>query len=284
MDEDLVPASPPDPPWLFDEADRGGAARSRSRRRAAEDRYVASPLTVRQDGRVISTGTGPARPLPGPQYATETRDGGTRASAPHLPMTGRHVHEHSAHGATDGTPVYGMRPGYHLHEHEHRGDNSHDHHNAPGRPGPGMPEVTLHDHDPGGESRGDEIDRLDRGLDAAVGAAIADHGLEGAIRQFLAGCGVNPDHALQDLDHAAERRERAARDRVRRAGDIAFQLRRAKRKLEFERAGFADSAPGFTIAKISEAQERVNQLDAELREACLDDPEMIRRARRKAGR
>jgi hypothetical protein len=68
------------------------------------------------------------------------------------------------------------------------------------------------------------------------------------------------------------------------AGDIAIHLRKAKRKLAFEQRGFCDGAPGFSVSKVSEAQQRVDQLDAELREACVNDPELITEAKRRAAR
>lgn len=182
----------------------------------------------------------------------------------HQPYSGQHVHSHPAFGHPGGDPVYGMPPGHHMHAHSHSRDASHDHHHEPGQPGPGMPEVMLHDADPGGE--------------------VSGIGLGEQIRRYLEGQGVNVEHALADLEHAGERQAQRARDRVQRAGDIAFQLRKAKRKLWFEQQGFATSSPGFTIAKISEAQERVSRLDAELREVCVNDPELISEAKRKAGR
>jgi hypothetical protein len=80
--------------------------------RRFEDRYTVGGPGTREGG--------PPRPVPGPQYAGETRGPqhpvlpplhAMRASSPpgpvHQVYSGTHVHEHPAHGATDGTPVYG---------------------------------------------------------------------------------------------------------------------------------------------------------------------------------
>jgi hypothetical protein len=113
---------------------------------------------------------------------------------------------------------------------------------------------------------------------------VSGIGLGEQIARFLTAQGIDLGRAVTDAGHARERREQRAKDRARAAGDIAIHLRKAKRKLAFEQRGFSDGAPGFSVSKIAEAQQRVDQLDAALREACVDDPELISEVKRRAAR
>ena len=116
------------------------------------------------------------------------------------------------------------------------------------------------------------------------GGEVTGIGLGEQIARFLTAQGIDLGRAVADAGHARERRGQRARDRAQRAGDIAIHLRRAKRKLQFEQRGYVEGAPGFSVSKVGEAQRRVDQLDAELREVCVGDEEIIAEVQRRAGR
>jgi hypothetical protein len=203
---------------------------------------------------VSRSGEGPPRPVPGPQYAGETRAAGPNSPG-HEPLSIVHLHPHGdGHG------------GVHEHLHSHSNDNRHSgdgHKHTPGHPGVGT-DVQLNSQDPGGE--------------------ISGIPLSEQIRRFVEATGGNMSRLLEEAQTAREMREVRARERMQAAGNIAIHLRKAKRALRFEQDGFTRGAPGFTIAKIAEAQQRVDGLDAQLREVCLGDTEIIREAKRRAAR
>lgn len=206
----------------------------------------------------------------------------TRASMPyeagHEPLSIVHVHSHS-----DG---HGRQ---HSHLHAHAGDNRHSGASHPGNPGAGMPSAHLNSAPRGGETRGGgmniemrdraELEALDRGAESASGFSLGER-----ITRYLESQGVDVPASLRAAGYAAEHQAQDARDRVRRAEDIARALRKAKRALLFEQRGFLEHAPGFGIGKVGEAQQRVDQLSAALAEACVNDPELIAEANRRATR
>ncbi|HXZ72640.1 MAG TPA: hypothetical protein VEH31_17460 [Streptosporangiaceae bacterium] len=117
-----------------------------------------------------------------------------------------------------------------------------------------------------------------------VDGAVSGIGLGERIERFLASQGVDVRQAVADAGRAEERRAQQARDRMRQAADLAGSLRRAKRKLRFEQNGWQQSAPGFSLARVTEAQSRVQQLEASLREACLGNEATIAEVKRRAAR
>jgi hypothetical protein len=116
-----------------------------------------------------------------------------------------------------------------------------------------------------------------------LGSGVTGLPVREVIERFLTAQGVDVDRALADARHAKERQAQRARDRVAAAGDIAFQLRKAKRKLEFEQSGWRANSPGFSLAQVVEARQRVAELDEQLREACVNDPQVIADVKRRAG-
>lgn len=188
----------------------------------------------------------------------------------HSPMIGTHSHGHSAYGLADPD---------HDHPHSHGGegvpDANHNHPHAAPPPG------GVHAGVNAGLGMGPNVRPAVDEEEPMAPRSVSGISLEEQIRRFLEGQGVNVDLALESAQTAGQLREQRARGRLRAAGDVAIQLRRAKRALAFEQRGFCERAPGFSIAKVAEAQERVNQLEARLREAALDDPEVIREAKRR---
>jgi hypothetical protein len=117
-----------------------------------------------------------------------------------------------------------------------------------------------------------------------MGTGLEDLDLGLAIRTYLESEGVDIGRALAEQGYAAERKASDARERADRAGGIAIALAKARQALRFEQDGYLRSASGFGIAKVGEAQQRVDQLTAALSEACVNDPELISEAKRRAAR
>jgi hypothetical protein len=64
---------------------------------------------------------------------------------------------------------------------------------------------------------------------------------------------------------------------------LALDLKAAEKRFLAEARGFNANAAGFTAARLTEARERADQLTAELRAACFNDPALARSVRRAAG-
>jgi hypothetical protein len=121
-------------------------------------------------------------------------------------------------------------------------------------------------------------------MDASLSAGLEDLDLGLAIRTYLESEGVDIERSLADAGYAREHAGQRAREQADRAEALAGALRRARRKLSFEQAGFCDGSPGFGVALIAEAQTRVDQLADALSECCCNDPELVSAAVRRAGR
>ena len=223
------------------------------------------PSVVHLAGTMSRLAAAAAGRLAGAQQAGETRGAqlpplpAARASSPHATMTGTHIHQHSDY-----------QGGVHVHEHTHRGDGEHNHPHAagePGNPDAGMPSAGLASAVAGGETRD------------VSGISLAEQ-----ISRFLAAQGVDVRQAVRDAGYAREHAARRAREAAGRAQDLALNLRAAKRALAFEQRGFVEHAPGFGIAKVGEAQQRVDQLTAALAETLGNDRELIGEANRRAAR
>jgi hypothetical protein len=228
--------------------------------------------------------TSGGQPLPARWNAAQERWepvlGEERASGPQ--------HTHAAMHVTHTHPHPDYQGGTHQHIHSHSGDSSHGpragHKHDPGSPDASMPSVGLASAGTGGETRARGRVPARQREDAGMGAGLEDLDLGLAIRAYLHSQGVNVDRALERAQTASQVRGQRARARAQAAGDVAIHWRRAKRHAEHEQRGWLEHAPGFTWAKVVEARERVAQLEAELREACLDDPQRIAEARRRAAR
>jgi HK97 family phage prohead protease len=185
------------------------------------------------------------------------------AAAPHEPLTIVHSHAHA-----DG---HGRQ---HSHVHRHANDNRHSGtgHSHPGNPDDSMPTVGLASSGHGGETRGGD------------GMGLEDLDLGAAILAYFRQQGIDVQRSVAEAGYAREHAGQRARERAEGAQHLACALRNAKRALLFEQRGFLDHASGFGIAKVGEAQQRVDQLTAALANVCVNDPELISEAKRLAAR
>jgi hypothetical protein len=115
-----------------------------------------------------------------------------------------------------------------------------------------------------------------------MSVGLEDLDLGAAITAYLAAEGVDVGRAIADAGYRRAHQAQAAEATAGQGVTIARELKGAKRALAFEQEAFCSRRPGSGIGKVSEAQQRVDMLAAKLSAACLDDPDLIREAKRAA--
>jgi hypothetical protein len=131
-----------------------------------------------------------------------------------------------------------------------------------------------------GRSRGEIIRRAVDAYATAAGRGSPDP-VDRAVA-WLTAEGVDVPRAMASAGAGREGDAIRARAAVDRAMSIAVTLRAAERKLLAEARGLNEGCTGFTRATLGEASGRGDALTAALSEACLDDPALVRQARRAA--
>jgi hypothetical protein len=236
--------------------------------RRAEDRITRGGMTVRRGGVVIS------QPRQDPVRRVPVLPPLSTRAAPHEPLSIIHLHDHpDGHGRQ------------HSHMHVHSGDSAHSgdgHPHTPGQPGAGMPSAGLASAAGGGETR-------DRGKvpapdfeDVSMGSGLETLDLGLAIKTYLEQQGVNIERSIAAAGYRRAHQAQAAEATADQGVRIARELRAAKRALAFEQEAFCSRRPGSGIGKVSEAQQRVDMVAAQLDETCRGDPELVSMARRRA--
>jgi hypothetical protein len=108
---------------------------------------------------------------------------------------------------------------------------------------------------------------------------VSGFSLAEQISAYLQAQGVDVSRALQDAQYAREHAGQRAQAAAGRARDLAGALKRAKRALAFEQEAFCSRRSGSGIGLVSEAQQRVDMLNAALADACVGDPELVTAAK-----
>jgi hypothetical protein len=100
-------------------------------------------------------------------------------------------------------------------------------------------------------------------------------GLDEIITRYLEAEGVDVAGSLRNLQHAQAANARATANRAEALKGTARALRRARRALELEHAGWRAGWTGYTLDELTWRRAEVAELTEALAEGCGHDPETI---------
>jgi hypothetical protein len=118
---------------------------------------------------------------------------------------------------------------------------------------------------------GAKVQAMTYELDEAAGGI----GMAELITRYLEGQGVDVDASVRNLGHARAANARATASRAEALKGTARALRRARRALELEVAGWQAGWTGATLDEVNLRRYEVEQLQEQLAEGCCHDPDLI---------